>query len=198
MAVIGSMIVAQAFRYMKLAPPSSFEDDSDKARDAEQMCPVAVRAVLEAGDWSFASRLVRLPQLQSLPALTIADDDLPFAYQLPGDFVAVREVADGCACFRIDDDYLLRADRTGPLKLRYTRMLENLDNRPANFRLAVSARLACYLAPIYGEAEATLQRLEQLADTMEKKALRADAVSASEQRYDGRDTGGMWADEVTR
>ncbi|RWR32520.1 hypothetical protein D2T31_00615 [Sinirhodobacter populi] len=198
MAVIGSMIVAQAFRYMQLAPPSSFEDDSDKARDAEQMYPVAVRAVLEAGDWSFASRTVQLSELVSLPDLTAEDDDLPWAYKVPGDFVAMRQVEDGEIRWRIDENGLLRADEPGPLKIRYTRYIENLDNRPANFRMAVAGRLACYLAPVHVEASTTIERLEQLAAQLEKQALRADAGSASAQRYDGRDVGGMWADEVTR
>ena len=198
MAVIGSMIVAQAFRYMKLAPPSSFEDDSDKARDAEQMYPLAVGTVLEAGDWSFASRAARLPQLASLPALVAADDDLPWSYKVPGDFVAMRQVEDGETAWRIDEDGLLRADAPGPLRVRYTRMLDNLDARPSNFRLAVAARLATYLAPTYLDAAAATEQLESLAETLAKKALRADARSASEQRYDGRPIGGIWADEVTR
>lgn len=198
MAEIGAMIVAQAFRYMQLAPPSSFEDDSDKARDAQQMYPVAVRAVLEAGDWSFASRIAQLPQLAALPDLMAADDDLPWSYQVPGDFVAMRQVEDGEVRWRIDEQRLLRADEPAPLKIRYTRYIDNLDNCPASFRVAVAARLACFLAPVYVEASAAIERLEQLAAQLEKQALRADAGSASAQRYDGRAIGGMWADEVTR
>lgn len=191
------MIVAQAFRYMQIAPPSSFDDDSDKARDAEQMYPLAVTALLEAGDWSFASQVAQLPQLASLPALTAVDDTLPWAYKVPGDFVAMRLVEDGEVCWRVDAGGLLRADEPSPLKIRYTRYLENLEAAPANFKVAVSARLACFLAPTYVEAAAAIERLEQLADNLEKRALRADAGSASAQRYDGREIGGTWADEVT-
>lgn len=199
-AYVASMIVAQAFRYLQLAPPSSFEDDSDKARDAEQMFPVALRTVLEGVDWSFASRFATLPELAALPGQVIADPEYPYSYKLPGDCITIRRVGNGCA-WRTDEDGLLRAREPGPLPIRYTKLISNIDDKPASFRVAIAARLATYLAPIYLEASTSVQALEQQALNLQAIAQHADARSASEQRYDGRDTdrtGGYWADEVTR
>lgn len=199
---VASMIVGQAFRYLQLAPPSSFEDDSDKARDANQMFPVALRAVLEAADWSFASRVAVLAPLATLPNLVAEDPEYPYSFKLPGDCVTIRRVGKGRSAWRVDEDGLLRAREPGPLRIRYTKNLENnVDDKPAQFRLAIAARLATYLAPIYLEAATSVQALEQLAANLLATAIHADARSASEQRYDGRDAdyvGGYWADEVTR
>ncbi|MDF2143200.1 hypothetical protein [Paenirhodobacter sp. CAU 1674] len=195
-ATATSMIVSQAFRYMELAPVSSFADDSDKARDAAQMYPLALRQCLEAGDWSFASVMVALPPLSSLPVGLAEDSAMPYVFRLPGDFVRLQSVSDGDVTYRLDKGMLLRADAPGPLTVRYTAGVDNEAILPARFRLAVAARLAAYLAPIHMEVASKIERIEALADKLLKEALNADNGSASARRYDGRTDGGFWADEV--
>lgn len=192
-----SFILGQAFRFLKLAPPSSFDDDSDKARDAAQLYPVALRACLEAGDWSFASVVANLPQA-TLAATQDVDDDLPYAYQLPGDCVTIRRVGDGDVAWRIDKGELLRADQSGPLKIRYTATVDQEAKLPATFRLAVAARLASEMASYFGEAKSTVEYVDARYQALIKEALRADRTSASAERYDGQRPGCWWADEVTR
>lgn len=192
-----SMIVSQAFRYLKLAPVSSFDDDSDQARAAAQMYPVALRACLEVADWSFASVVVALPQKELGPH-EVADDLLPYTYGVPGDFVAMRLVGDGTVRWRIDRGNLLRADMPGPLPLRYTALIDQEASLPASFQAAVAAQLACYLAPVHAEATTHADWLEGLLANEMTKAKRADRVAASVQRFDGGDARGYWADEVTR
>lgn len=193
-----SMIVSQAFIFLKLTPPSSLEDDSDKARDAALLYPVALRACIETCDWSFASNVVALPQRPSLPAQAIADTDLPYVYQLPSDFVTMQKVGDGSVRWRIDKAELLRADASGPLAIRYTAIVDQEAKLPAAFRMAVAAQLALYLAPRYAEATNHVEWLSAELDRELKYAQRADRVSASAQRVDGTEDSGWWADEVTR
>jgi len=195
-ATATSMIVSQAFRFMELAPVSSFEDDSDKARDAAQMYPVALQSCLEAGDWSFASTFAELPS-STLPETAASDDDLPYVFKLPGDFVRLQKVGDDWTRYRIDKGGLLRASDAGPLSIRYTATVDNEATLPATFRRAVAARLAADLAPLHVEIASKVDRLENLADKLLKIALGADNGSASSQRYDGRDDEGYWADEAT-
>lgn len=192
-----SIIVAQAFRYLELAPPSSFGDDSEKARDAAEMYPVAMSSCLAACDWSFASTSVSLPALAALPTGIAAEDAYPYSYQLPGDFVKMQEVGDGDVDFRIDASGLLRADAPAPLRVRFTRRLTNEAILPADFQDAVALRLACYLGNRDIGTTSKLDRLEQLAKMRLQDAMRGDRGNASSQRYDGRDDEGFWADEVT-
>jgi len=191
-----SVIVSQAFRYLKLAPPSSFSDDSDKARDAAQLYPVALRACLELADWSFASSVVALPEAV-LGDMVIADPDLPYAYTLPGDFVAMRKVF-GDARWRIDKSQLLRADAPGPLMIRYTAIIDQEAKLPAAFRMAVAAQLASYMAASHAEAATDVERIAAELDRQVTAARRADRESASPQAYDDDEPHGWWADEVTR
>lgn len=193
-----SVIVSQAFLFLKLSPPSSLDDASDKARDASLLYPVALRACLETCDWSFASNVVALPEKQVLPASAITDDALPYAYQLPGDFVTMQQVGDGCTRWRIDKAELLRTDTSGPLQIRYTALVDQEAKLPSAFRMAVAAQLALYLAARYAEATNHVEWLSAERDRELKDAQRADRISASAQRYDGGNAGGWWADEVTQ
>lgn len=195
-SIATSIIVAQAFRYLELAPPSSFGDDSDNARDAAEMYPIAMNSCLAACDWSFASASVSLPPLSELPNGLATESAYPFHYKLPGDFVKLQQVGDGDVAFRVDADGLLRADADAPLRIRYTRKLTDEAILPADFQDAVAARLACYLGNRDLGTTSKLDRLEQLAEMTLSKAMRGDRGSASSQRYDGRDDEGFWVDEV--
>lgn len=192
-----SIIASQAFRYLKLAPISSFADDSDKARDAAQLYPVALRACLERADWSFASVVVALPEATPTD-LQAADAMMPYSYQLPGDFVAMRAVGDGETRWRIDRAELLRADISGPLRVRYTSFIDQEAKLPAAFRMAVAAQLACYLAPLHAEATSHVEWIDAQLSAQMSLALRADRTSSSPQRYDNDAAPTYWADEVTQ
>jgi len=192
-----SIIVSQAFRYLELSPPSSFGDDSEKARDTVEMFPIAMRSCLAASDWSFASNLVNLPPRNELPTGAADEQRLPYIFSLPGDFITMQDVGDGDVKFRIDAGNLLRADDPGPLRIRYTRLVTDEAILPADFQDAVALRLACYLGNRDIGTTSKLDRLEQLANMRLQLAERRDARSASSQRYDGReDDDGMWADWV--
>ena len=185
-----SNIVSQAFRWMELAPISSFADDSEQAQAAAEQYPEAINQCLEEADWSFASKFASLNVSPSLPS----DDDLPYAYVRPGDFLRLIDVKPNTVQYRLDQD-ALRADQATSLTIRYMAKITDESKLPALFKQVVSLRLAANLALRWSSST----RAKHLANEFElamKKAMRADRASASSQRHDGRPRQGIWADEA--
>ena len=192
--VAAANIVAQAFRFMEVTPPSSLADDSDKAAAAQAQYPIALAMCLETADWSFASVLVNLP-LMTLPDTAAADPDLPYAYALPGDLVLLREVHDGTAKWR-RDAIALRADEPAPLRIRYTGTVAAESRMPATFQTAVALQLAILLGPTWMTTASKVEALiSRLGNTL-TEAKRQDARMASSARYDGLPEQGDWATEA--
>lgn len=190
-----STIAAQAFRAMEAGPISSFGDDTPQARAAAEQYPVAMMICLEAADWSFASVYAALPEI-NLTAPAVVDPDLPYSYALPGDCLLIREVIDPAIRYRRDRD-ALRANAAGPLRLRYTTMIDDESKLPATFRSAVAFRLASLIAPQWLTVDTKLARLEARAETALKQAMAADRQQASWSRYDARPDQSDWAAEAT-
>lgn len=188
--IAASTIVSQACRFLELAPVSSFGDDSEQAQDLAEQYPVALRHCLEHDDWSFASELVALPEAV-LSGADIADPDLPHAYVVPGDCVAIRDVVDGSVRWRLDRRFL-RADAAGPLAIRYTAFITDEDQLPASFRTAVAARLAVLLAPRHVSDLNRRARLEADAQLALTSCARKDARAASPLRWDRAEAQGDW------
>lgn len=189
-------IGAAAFQAMELAPFSSFADDTPQAQDAAAQYPVARRMCLEACDWSFASVAVTLPPIA--PLGLAADPALPFAFALPGDCVIFRHPLVRYLRWRLDGR-TLRADRAGPLPVRYTRDVDNENLMPASFQTALALRLAAMLSPRWVGSDSKTQSLDARAEMALKTAMRIDARSASLERYDGEDYGVTdWVGWATR
>lgn len=194
--IAASTIVAQAFRFIEATPPSSFDDDTEKAQAAKEQYPEALAQCLEASDWSFASTMALLAQA-ALPAFAIADADLPYFYTLPGDLIRLHEVGDAGTRWR-RDAIGLRADEAAPLRIRYTANVTTESRMPATFRVAVSLQLALLLGPRWLTTAAKMQALQAQAQQTLRQAMREDARMASSARYDGLDDQGDWATEVLR
>lgn len=177
--ITASSIAEQAFRLMELGPLSSFGDDSPEARDAADLYPTALRAALEAADWSFASRQVQLPEVV-LDQGHAAELEMPHAYALPGDCVVLRDVMTGLrGRWRLDRRFL-RASVPGPLPVRFTALVEGEDEMPATFRLALSYSLAVLLGPRWLTTHTKLDRLQRTAEEVMRRAMRTDARMASQ------------------
>lgn len=187
-------IVAQAFRFMEVTPPSSLADDTDKAAAANEQYPVALRICLEAADFSFASVLENLP-LYTLPAPYAADAALPYTYKLPGQLVRLHEVGDEATKWRLDA-IALRADAAAPLRIRYTAMVTNEDSLPATFQTAVALQLAVLLSPVWLTTGSKIEAIHQQLRIAMTEAKRQDARMASAARYDGLDDQPDWAAEA--
>lgn len=196
--IAAATIIAQAFRFMEVTAPSSLDDDSPKARDANEQYPNALRQCLEMADWSFASTLAFLPEAE-LSITDAADPDLPHFYRLPGDLITAHEVGDYGDGTKWRRDLIgLRANVPAPLRLRYTALITDESKLPALFRIAVSLTLAGLLGPIWQTTDSKMQRLQAQAEQSIKTAMRHDARNASTARYDGEPEQSIWADEATR
>jgi hypothetical protein len=195
-----STIVADAFRFMELSPPSSFADDSEEAEAANSKYPDALSMCLEANDWSFASRYAELAELADLPEGEVADPRIPHAYALPGDLVKLREIVDAFARWRIDAEGLLRADVGERIMIRYTRRLDDEARLPATFRVAVAAQLAVLLSPRWNNVRTKREELRGILAEAMARSRRDDGMSGSPERYDDRPnhTGDDWVSGAMR
>ncbi|MBU2867015.1 hypothetical protein [Pacificibacter marinus] len=191
-----STIAKQAFRIMKLAPISSFADDSEQAAAAGEQYPHALTMCLEAYDWSFARHVVKLP-MSDLPENWVSDLELPYLYELPGDCVALRHVIETGANWRIDGTYL-RASVEGGFSIRYTRLIENEKLLPSKFQYFVAAQLAGLLADVYVREGSEVDRINNKIVTSEQKAIDNDTLSASSSRSDDLPEAVDWVTEATR
>lgn len=188
-------IPEQAFRFLELEPISSFADGSPQAAAAAETYPEALRMVLERAEWSFASRVAQLAEA-ALNEGDVADDALPHVFVLPDDCVALREVIGLDVAWRVDQTYL-RADAAGPLKIRYTALIQNETMMPATLRTAVALQMAMLLAGRYVQTRTKKADLVSQFDETLRLALRHDARNASPQSaYD--DWGGYWDREALR
>lgn len=197
-AIATSGIVSQAFRYMEMAPITSLEDDAEEAIAARDAYPDALDMMLERADWSFASVMVALPEVGALPPPDVPDPDLPHIFKRPADLAVLRQVGetrDLGLRWRKDRDWL-RANRPGPLLIRYTSRVQNEDHLPALMRECVALQLAVLLmrrwVPTHTKHDA-LRR--QLAEAVQE-ALHADARMASSEPYHPH-AGGDWVREAT-
>lgn len=188
-------IGAQAFRFMEMAPFSSFADDTPQAQDAADQYPVARHMCLEACDWSFASKVAALPEADTG---AIIDPALAHSYSLPGDCLRMLHTLDRYVRWRIDGN-ILRADRSGPLPIRYTADVQDDQRMTAAFQTALALRLAALLSPRWVGADSKTNALEQRADLALRQAMKLDGRSASIERYDGEEPGVTdWAGWATR
>lgn len=188
-----STIAQQAFRFMEVAPIGSFADDSPQAAAASEQYPLALNATLEAHDWSFASKIVRLAQIEDTHPV---DPDLTYRYELPSDLVALRRVYPKCLKWRRDGSEIL-CDQSGGLIIRYTRKITNEALLPATFQTAVALALAVRLAPAYVASRS--KRAELKSDLAEAIAAcwEAHKYDASGDRLDGRPEQPDWSAEAT-
>lgn len=194
-----SAIVSQAFRFLEKSPISSLDDDTEEAQAAIEQYQTALETCLDPCDWSFASTLVAL-SLAAPDPMAATDPALPYRYSLPGDVLKVREVEPDCPRpprWRQDRNGLHCA-QPAPLLVRYTSRFISESQAPAQFRTAVALRLAWLLGPRWLVASPRLADLDQQATAKLGEAMRADARTASEARYDGRADQGWWADEATQ
>jgi hypothetical protein len=191
-----SDIAAEAFLLAELDPIASFADDSSQASDARQFYTRAMGLSLAQADWSFARALVELPKA-TMSGGEVADDDLPHAYKLPSDMIALRRVYPDGAQFRADEKYIF-ADQSPRLRIRYTRRIQNENLLPDHFKTVPAVQLAILLSPRWVASRVKREDLQRrLIDAIEVAKV-ADRGTASSARSDGRDAQGWWADEVTR
>lgn len=193
--ISASLIPAQAFVFLQLAPLSSFADDSTEAADAARVYPEALRMVLEMAEWSFATRIALQTEADLLEG-DQPDPDLPHVYVLPDDCVALRHVYGLQVSWREDQTYI-RCTQPGTLRIRYTHLVANEARLPATFRTAVALQMAVLLSGKYLTTRTKAADLRADFDQALARALRNDGRKASPQpAYDEDDF--WWDREAVR
>lgn len=173
---------------------SSFGDDSDEARAASEQYEPALKMCLEREDWSFARQLVSLKEILA-SEIDVIDADLPFGYLTPADMVKLQFVEVGVK-WRLDSE-LIRADKSGGLTIRYTKLVTNETKLPALFQDAVSHQLAVKLAPDLVTSRTKRNELKADLSAALRDALKNDLQSASLARIDGLPDQPDWAGAAT-
>lgn len=191
-----STIVSQAFRFLEVTAPSSLEDNSAKAKSANEQYEPALRMCLEQEDWSFARRYRELPEYD-LPAGETADADLPYIYLLPSQSVKLRSVSDTNVRWRLEKGFL-RANVSGGLAVFYTDMIEDETRLPSVFQTSVACQLAILLSSQFVASRVKLDRLEGRMESLLGLAKNNDAQSASHAQFDGSTGYSDWACEAIR
>lgn len=173
-----STIIAQAMRFMQLAPITRYSADAEQRPALIDAYDQAMDDCLAAADWTFASVLAVLSAQTAAP-LDVAV--LPVAYSLPGDCMAVRQVHPCDAVWRIDGMTLL-ADQDPPLVIRYTARVTREDALPATFRTAVALMIASRLGTRFSNGAVDTAELGELAVRTLKQAMREDAIQSAAAR----------------
>lgn len=189
--IAASTIAQQAFRFMEVAPIGSFADASPQASAASEQYPLALGKMLEKHDWSFASKIVQLPQVAETHPV---DPDLIYRYRLPSDFVALRQVYPKYLKWRRSGDEIL-CNQAQNLTIRYTWLITNEALLPASFQTVVSLALAVRL-PIYIPSRTKRADLKQDLKEAIEECWTAHKYDASQDRLDGGPEQPDWAQEA--
>lgn len=182
-----SGIVGQAFTFLRLSGISTLGEESDEAGVAAGQYSTSLRACLEMGDWSFASTIAYLPEVDAVASGAVLDPILTGLYARPADLVRLRQVGEFRGTrYRLDEDYL-RTDTMGQLYVRYTRMIDDESKATASFRMLVSAQLAVDLSLKINKSDRALRALQDQQARWRVEALRTDRTDHSPVRDDGQD-----------
>lgn len=154
-----------------------------------QFWPIARDEALAAYDWRFASHVTSTAQL---------DDSIQtnpswlYAYQLPADFIAAREVVyeegslflePGIPDFEggtIDDGSMVLFTQLTDLSIRYTRRVVDPNRYTSGFVTAVSYLLASYLAGPVVKGKTAVQMAAAMRQAWDRLASKASVTDANQ------------------
>lgn len=127
-------------------------EQSAEAKACRRFLDIARETVLKDYNWPFATKMATLNLVEEDP-----NDEWAYSYRYPSDCLYARRILSG---FRDDTDltripYKITQDSTGILIycdtenaiLEYTLNTENIDLFSSDFKVALSYRLAHYIAP---------------------------------------------------
>lgn len=197
----GSSIIAQALRFMRLAPVARHDPGSELLPALQDAFDITADDLLASADWSFASTVALLPPA-ALPPVQVIEADLPACAMLPGDLIALRQIWPVGTRWRIDGR-ILRHDAPGAVTIRYTARVTRETALPAAVRTALSLQIALRLAGRWAGSGADPEALENAARLDLKQAMRDDSRQASAAPWAEAEGGliyggeGDWALEAT-
>lgn len=131
-------------------------EDSRNARVANPAYDPVLDEVLEAYDWSFASKRQALTLLSETPAFGYAR-----IFDLPNDYIAVRETYPAYAKYKIEDAGLLT--NSSSMAIRYTYRVTDPNKYTPQFSKLLELRLAAEICYTITQDESRAANLKQQA-----------------------------------
>lgn len=196
--VATSTILPQAFRIMEVSPPSSYDDNSEKARAAREQYPTARDMVLERYDFSDSRWVVTLAQYTLSEARQeYPDPNLPFTVRLPDGMLKLRCVYDGDTFKWRKDGRLIRFDKDiETLTIRGSRRIEREPDMDATTRTLIAYQLAALLAPRFVTTRTKKVTIRNEMAEVASVAIANDAHTAAAYQLDGYEDGD-WVEAAT-
>jgi hypothetical protein len=177
-----SNIVALAFNDLRLARVAGLSEDTDLGADVALAYRQARDEVGTLTDWSWSSWQADLPAVApAVDGAPVADATLPMLFHVPPDSLALRAVGDATTRWQLEGVWL-RADAPAPLRVRYSRRIENEEQIPAPAKAVIALRIAQMLLPRWGNTE-DRRRVDDAFEVALTLARRTDARAASVQSW---------------
>jgi hypothetical protein len=179
-----SNIVALAFGELRVERPAGFSDGTRLGQETAVFYAQARDEVLEQTDWPWASWQADLPAVVAgSGGRPTFDPALPYLFAIPPNCLALRAVGDSFTRWQVEGVWL-RSNAPAPLRVRYTRRIENEEQIPASARSVMALRLARLLLPSWGDTE-DRRRVDDAFEAALATARRAAARTASVQTWTG-------------
>lgn len=169
---------------------TALTERSQEAQACAQFFDACVRAVLRDFSWPFATKIIDLVQVESDPNV-----EWSYSYRYPSDCVKFVRVLSGVRNdtrqTRVPTRVVQDDDTTGKLLLcdrvdaqgEYVYYVSQIERWPDDFVLAVSFRLAAYIAPLITGADPFKMR-PQAMQLYGLEVGRAEANAANEEQVE--------------
>ena len=165
-----------ALQHLGLARINSLDEPVRAARELLVTYPIVRDELLERHSWQFARRTVDLAAEE------------PGRYPLPADLIKVDANSLAIRGWSVEGRQLVVTggyglDAGGSLQLAYIRRVEDTNDMPPLFRLALAYQLALRLTQTFAPSVSQLQILNQQAVKALSDARWSDAQASGPQRY---------------
>lgn len=178
MAITKTDICNKALTLVGAAPINNIDDDTNNARVLSNVYETALRSVLAAGRWNFATKRILLSVSTYVPEWSHTGES--YVYQRPADMIRLFETNDEDATWREEGEYIL-ADTAG-LGIKYVYFLDIPGKYPSYFVDAFIDRLCADIAYMIVNSSALGDKYKTLYESVSlPSALSSNAQTGTQQ-----------------
>jgi hypothetical protein len=142
MAISKTDILNKALTLVGASPVTSIDDSTNNARILSRVYEIALREILAACKWNFATKRANLSL--TTDTLDWYDTSNTYVYSKPTDIIRIYGTHDSAATWREEGDYII-SDTSG-LGVRYVYYLDVPSKYPSYFVKAFIHKLAAEVA----------------------------------------------------
>jgi hypothetical protein len=178
MAITKTDILNKALTLIGAAPVTNIDDDTNNARVLSRVYETALRSILSAAKWNFATKRATLTVVTDVPAWY--DIGETYVYQKPVDIIRIFGTNDNYSTWREEGD-LIFSDTSG-LGIRYVYYLDVPSKYPSYFVDAFIDRLCADIAYMIVNSSTLGEKYKQIYEAVSlPKAQAADAQTGVQQ-----------------